>query len=66
MRRWRAQTIRGEPDLAAINLISCVRNCDGLASGELIERVMASADAFAAGAKQHDDMTLIVARLLYS
>jgi sigma-B regulation protein RsbU (phosphoserine phosphatase) len=48
------------------NLISCVRNCDGLASGELIERVMASADAFAAGAKQHDDMTMIVARILYS
>ena len=48
------------------NLISCVRNCDGLASGDLIERVIASADAFAGGAKQHDDMTLIVARILCS
>jgi len=47
------------------NLISSVRNCDGLASGDLIEGVIASADAFAAGAKQHDDMTLIVARVGY-
>ncbi|HEY1216867.1 MAG TPA: GAF domain-containing SpoIIE family protein phosphatase, partial [Bryobacteraceae bacterium] len=46
------------------NLISCVRRCDGPGSGELIERVIASADAFAGGAKQHDDMTLIVVRVL--
>jgi len=48
------------------NPISCVRNCDGLASSELIERVIASADSFAAGAKQHDDVTLIAARILCS
>ena len=28
----------------------------------LLARIMAGADAFVAGAKQHDDMTLVVAR----
>jgi serine phosphatase RsbU (regulator of sigma subunit) len=28
-----------------------------------MERLMASADAFVAGARQHDDMTLIVLRV---
>ncbi|HEX4810196.1 MAG TPA: SpoIIE family protein phosphatase [Bryobacteraceae bacterium] len=46
------------------NLISCVRDCGILKCGSVIERAIASADAFAAGAKQHDDMTLIVARIL--
>ncbi|MEO8358921.1 MAG: SpoIIE family protein phosphatase, partial [Vicinamibacteria bacterium] len=32
----------------------------GLPSAEIVLRVMAAADAFANGAKQHDDMTLIV------
>ena len=45
------------------NLISLVRNCDGLASGDLIGSVIAAADAFAAGAKEHDDMTLVVVRV---
>jgi sigma-B regulation protein RsbU (phosphoserine phosphatase) len=30
---------------------------------ELVQRIFAAADAFAAGAKQHDDMTLVVARV---
>jgi sigma-B regulation protein RsbU (phosphoserine phosphatase) len=30
----------------------------------LIERIMAAADGFVAGAPQHDDMTLIVMRVL--
>jgi sigma-B regulation protein RsbU (phosphoserine phosphatase) len=46
------------------NLISCVREHDGIVSGDLIRRVMAAADAFAAGAKQHDDMTLVAARIV--
>lgn len=48
------------------NLIGCVRDSGAIASADLIECVMASADAFAAGAKQHDDMTLVVARILHS
>jgi sigma-B regulation protein RsbU (phosphoserine phosphatase) len=46
------------------NLIHCVRDCATIPCGEIIERVIASADAFAAGAQQHDDMTLIIARIL--
>jgi phosphoserine phosphatase RsbU/P len=46
------------------NLICCVRGHDGIICSEMIRRVMASADAFTAGAKQHDDMTLVVARIV--
>ncbi len=46
------------------NLIGCVRECNGAGCSELIERAVAAADTFAAGAKQHDDMTLVVARIL--
>jgi sigma-B regulation protein RsbU (phosphoserine phosphatase) len=46
------------------NLIRSVQSCGTVACGDIIERVIASADAFSAGAKQHDDMTLIVARIL--
>jgi sigma-B regulation protein RsbU (phosphoserine phosphatase) len=45
------------------NLISCVRGHDGVICSEMIRRVMASADAFTAGAKQHEDMTIVVARI---
>jgi sigma-B regulation protein RsbU (phosphoserine phosphatase) len=46
------------------SLIGCVRQSNGIDCADLIERVIASADTFAAGAKQHDDMTLVVARIL--
>jgi serine phosphatase RsbU (regulator of sigma subunit) len=32
-------------------------------ANEIIPNVMDAADSFAAGAKQHDDMTLVVLRL---
>jgi sigma-B regulation protein RsbU (phosphoserine phosphatase) len=43
-------------------LIATVRQCDGLDMRGLVARIMAGADGFADGAKQHDDMTLVVAR----
>lgn len=46
------------------NLVECVRGSNGIGSRGLIDRIMASADAFAAGAEQHDDMTIVVARLV--
>jgi sigma-B regulation protein RsbU (phosphoserine phosphatase) len=46
------------------SLIGCVRQSNGIGCADLIERVIACADTFAAGAKQHDDMTLVVARIL--
>ncbi|MGA3236063.1 MAG: SpoIIE family protein phosphatase [Bryobacteraceae bacterium] len=45
-------------------LISTVRACGGLLPAEIIARIMQAADDFAAGAPQHDDMTLVVARVL--
>jgi len=46
------------------NLVECVRGSNGIGSRGLIDRIMASADAFAAGAEQHDDMTIVVAHLV--
>ena len=46
------------------NLVGCVRASNGISAQYLIDRIMASADTFAAGAQQHDDMTIVVARIL--
>lgn len=45
-------------------LIATARQCDGLAPLETIRRIMKAADEFAAGAPQHDDMTLVIARVV--
>ena len=45
-------------------LIVCVRSAGEISAQELIQRTIAAADSFVAGAKQHDDMTIIVARVL--
>lgn len=44
-------------------LIEAVLSGEGLSASELIDRVMKACDDFAAGAPQHDDMTLVVARV---
>jgi sigma-B regulation protein RsbU (phosphoserine phosphatase) len=41
-------------------LLEAVRKSAELAASEIITHVMAAADRFVAGAKQHDDMTLVV------
>src|SRR5579872_2271874 len=41
-------------------LIETVKQCGGLASSQIIARIMQATDGFVAGAKQHDDMTLVV------
>jgi sigma-B regulation protein RsbU (phosphoserine phosphatase) len=43
-------------------LIATVRAAQGCDASEIIARIMHAADQFAAGAPQHDDMTLIVLR----
>jgi sigma-B regulation protein RsbU (phosphoserine phosphatase) len=48
------------------NLIDAVRQCQGLSARETMTRIMVAADRFAAGARQHDDMTLSVLRVLPS
>jgi phosphoserine phosphatase RsbU/P len=49
----------GEPELVA-----AVRGCREPCAAEIVNRVMAGAEDFAAGAPQHDDMTLVVLRVL--
>jgi len=39
-----------------------IEKCDGISPSEMIARIMQAADMFVAGAKQHDDMTLVVVR----
>jgi sigma-B regulation protein RsbU (phosphoserine phosphatase) len=41
-------------------LVETVKQCGGLGPSQIIARVMQAADRFVAGAKQHDDMTLVV------
>ncbi|MBZ5584563.1 MAG: SpoIIE family protein phosphatase, partial [Acidobacteriia bacterium] len=45
-------------------LIAALHSGAALPPSELIARVMEAADGFAAGAPQHDDMTLVIARVL--
>jgi phosphoserine phosphatase RsbU/P len=44
-------------------LIESVRSCREAAPMRMIEEVMEAADRFAGGAPQHDDMTLVIARV---
>jgi len=43
-------------------LVETVKCCANLSAPEMITRIMQSADGFVAGARQHDDMTLVVLR----
>ena len=45
-------------------LIELAKTCHGLPASEAMIRIFAAAEAFAAGASQHDDMTLVVLRVL--
>jgi sigma-B regulation protein RsbU (phosphoserine phosphatase) len=45
-------------------LIEFAETCHGLPAAEAMSRILAAAVAFAAGAAQHDDMTLVVLRVL--
>ena len=44
-------------------MMEAVERCEGLCAAETIEQVIRAADDFASGAKQHDDMTLVVLRV---
>lgn len=41
-----------------------IRVCYGKSASEILHLVVDAADAFAAGAKQHDDMTMVVVRVM--
>jgi sigma-B regulation protein RsbU (phosphoserine phosphatase) len=49
----------GEP-----RLFQAVASCDGLPAKDSIAKIMQAADAFASGAPQSDDMTLVILRAL--
>ena len=44
-------------------LIEFAKTCRGVPVLECMSRILAAAQAFAAGAPQHDDMTLVVLRV---
>jgi len=44
-------------------MIAAAEACRALPPRQMIERLMAAADAFTAGAPQHDDMTLVVVKV---
>ncbi|HST23919.1 MAG TPA: SpoIIE family protein phosphatase, partial [Blastocatellia bacterium] len=44
-------------------LIETAQECEGLSAAETLSRIVEAADRFAAGAKQHDDMTMLIARV---
>ncbi|PYS47485.1 MAG: hypothetical protein DMF68_15870, partial [Acidobacteria bacterium] len=45
-------------------LVEAAKACDHMCAAEIIKRLVSAADEFAAGAKQHDDMTLVVVRIV--
>jgi sigma-B regulation protein RsbU (phosphoserine phosphatase) len=53
-----------EEEWGETRMIETVEHCQGLSAAQTIEYVMAGADTFASGAPQHDDMTLVVLRVL--
>ena len=46
--------------------LEAIRRCRGMEPKQIIEGIMSAADSFAAGAKQHDDMTLVALRVVSS
>lgn len=44
-------------------LIELAKTCHGLPAREVMKQILAAAQAFAGGAPQHDDMTLVVLRM---
>lgn len=46
-------------------LIEFAQNCHGLPALDVMTRILAAAEAFAAGAPQHDDMTLVVLSVVF-
>jgi sigma-B regulation protein RsbU (phosphoserine phosphatase) len=45
-------------------LMSAIRKCPTLSAAHISSHILEHVDAFTAGAKQHDDMTIVVVRLL--
>lgn len=46
------------------NLLATLKECDGKSAKETVACIMAAADRFTSGAKQYDDMTVVVMKVL--
>jgi sigma-B regulation protein RsbU (phosphoserine phosphatase) len=55
---------RDDEEWGEERLIEAVGSLDGLPAAEMTGRIRESADQFVAGAAQHDDMTVVVLRLV--
>ena len=53
-----------EEEWGECRLIQAVRNSTAQCAAEMVEELFRAADTFAAGAPQHDDMTVVVARVV--
>ena len=47
-------------------MMKTVEACNGLSAQQVLDRIFQDADTFVAGAKQHDDMTLVILRTVPS
>jgi serine phosphatase RsbU (regulator of sigma subunit) len=45
-------------------MMESVKRCSGLPAQEVLQRVFTASDTFVASAKQHDDMTLVILRVV--
>lgn len=45
-------------------MMDAIEKCNGIPAEEILQRIFQAADAFVAGAKQHDDMTLVVLKVV--
>jgi phosphoserine phosphatase RsbU/P len=43
-------------------MIEVIERCQGIEAHQILQRILRAADDFAAGAEQHDDMTLVILR----
>jgi len=53
----------GDEEWGEENLLETMKECDGRSAAETVARVIAAADKFTAGAKQYDDMTVVVMKV---
>jgi len=45
-------------------MMAAIKQCDGMNADQLMQQIFLEADKFVAGAKQHDDMTVVILRVL--
>ena len=55
-----------EEEFGESRLMKAIEGCDSLTAAEIAKRLLGAVDTFVASARQHDDMTLVVMRLVYA